>query len=544
MPYSKASIKHNNHRVGFVSVFLLILVSGCQTSTVRTLTPFTERPTQMLAAVSDNIDFAKKVNDSNILELGVQLKEGQLTSEQLVGFFIQQVALKNQYLNAVITMNPNALEIARLRDQQTQQGISMGILHGIPIMLKDNIETMSMPTTAGSLALMKNNTNRDATLVKRLKDAGAIILAKTNLSEWANFRSERSSSGWSGVGGQTRNPHDLHRSTCGSSSGSGAVVAANLTVAAVGTETDGSVTCPSSANGIVGLKPTVGLISRYGIVPISHSQDTAGPMTKSVVDTAILLSVMQGKDEKDSATTLAKFDFSQNYLPSGNTEILKGLRLGIVPSGPLGHEKVSSLFSTLQQTLGKLGVDWVEELEFEYYDGFGEDSYSVLLYEFKHDLNQYLKDLPNELNRLTLESLITFNQQNRGKEMPFFQQEIFEKSQSKGPLSEPAYMQALAKLRQATREQGIDKVMKENQLDAIISVTLAPAWSIDRINGDHYTGGFSTFPAISGYPHLTIPMGKVNHLPVGLSITAGAMSEAKLLQIGAAIEQIIKRQKD
>ena len=524
-----------------ISIFLF---SGCQTSTIRTITPFSQQPIQMLEPISANEALAAKINQSNITELTKAFKDGALTSEQLVGFFLQQIEQKDDYLNAIIAVNPNAIKIARERDKQTEQGISMGPLHGIPVMVKDNIETSSMATTAGSLALVNNFTNRDANLIKRLKEAGAIILAKTNLSEWANFRSERSSSGWSGVAGQTRNPHDLHRSTCGSSSGSGAVVAANLTVAAVGTETNGSVTCPSSANGIVGLKPTVGLISRNGIVPISHTQDTAGPMTKSVSDAALLLSVMQGKDPKDEATLQPHLDFSHQYNADGNAdgsaEILQGLRLGVVPSGPLAHEQVSQLFSKVQSLLTKSGAIWINDLSLESYDGFGADSYQVLLYEFKHDLNRYLSELPNELNKLTLKKLIAFNQKHRQKEMPYFAQEIFLKSQEKGALSDESYQQALAKIRKATREQGIDQLMDEHQLDVIISITVSPAWSIDRINGDHYTGGFSSFPAISGYPHLTIPMGKIHHLPVGLSIAGKAMSDAKLLAIGVAIEKQLK----
>lgn len=524
----------------YLLLFSIFLFSGCQTNTIRTITPFSQQPTQMLEPISANEALAEKINQSTIAELTKAFEDGALTSEQLVGFFLQQIQQKDDYLNAIMAVNPNAIEIAKERDQQTAQGLSMGPLHGIPVMVKDNIETLSMATTAGSLALANNFTNRDAQLIKRLKDAGAIILAKTNLSEWANFRSERSSSGWSAVGGQTRNPHDLHRSTCGSSSGSGAVVAANLTVAAVGTETDGSVTCPSSANGIVGLKPTVGLISRNGIVPISHTQDTAGPMTKSVSDAALLLSVMQGKDPEDEATLKPYLDFSQQYKTDGEAEILQGLRLGVVPSGPLAHEQVGQLFSTMQSLLTKSGAIWINDLSLKSYEGFGTDSYQVLLYEFKHDLNRYLADLPNELNQLTLKKLIAFNQKYREKEMPYFAQEIFLKSQQKGSLSDESYKQALAKIRSATREQGIDKLMDEHELDVIISITVSPAWSIDRINGDHYTGGFSSFSAISGYPHLTIPLGKIHHLPVGLSIAGKSMSDAKLLAIGAAIEKQLK----
>ena len=479
------------------------------------------------------------VQQSTIPQLIQAMKANQLTSTELTQFFIQQVETLNPQLNAVIAMNPNALAIAKQLDEELSKGKTRGPLHGIPLLIKDNIETKEMATTAGSLALKDNFTHRDAPIIAKLRNAGAIILGKTNLSEWANMRSERSSSGWSAIGGQTRNPHDLNRSTCGSSSGSGAAVAAFLSVAAIGTETNGSITCPSSANGIVGIKPTVGLLSRTGIVPISHTQDTAGPMTRSVIDAAILLSVMQGVDDKDAATKIAKERMNDDYMPETSKHSLKGKRLGVLYAAPLAHEHVELLFNKTKKVLEKEGAVLVEGLSTEPYANFYQDSYDVLLYEFKATLNDYLAQLPNEYNTLTLKKLIEFNQTHAAHEMPYFQQEIFEKSQKKAKLTDPSYIKALQNVHQATREEGLDKMLKEHDLDAIITVTLTPAWSIDRINGDHFTGSFSSFPAVSGYPHLTLPMGKVHHMPVGLSVTGGSLSEKELIAIAYRIEQLI-----
>lgn len=486
--------------------------------------------------------FSQTIQNNSIPQLIEKMKNGELSAHQLTQFFIEQINTRNSTLNAVISINPDALKSASQLDSQLKSGHLVGPLHGIPILVKDNIETKEMPTTAGSLALKDNYTQRDATLIKKLKHAGAIILGKTNLSEWANIRSERSSSGWSAIGGQTRNPYDLNRSTCGSSSGSGAAVAALLSVAAIGTETNGSITCPASATGIVGVKPTVGLVSRSGIIPISHTQDTAGPMTRSVIDAAIILSVIKGYDKADPATQLIDFNQQQNYVPSQLFTSLKGKRIGIISSGAFQHEAVKKLFDHTVILIKNAGAEIVENLDIEYYDGFYQDSYEVLLFEFKADLNQYLAQLPNQYNHLTLAKIIDFNYKNHATEMPYFEQEIFEKSQTKGSLTDKKYLAALKKIRQATRQNGLDKLLKEHKLDALISATLTPAWSIDRINGDHFTGSFSTAPAVAGYPHLTIPMGKVHHLPVGLSITASALSEKTLFNITYTIEALIESQ--
>jgi len=476
---------------------------------------------------------------STILELQSYMETGKLSAEELTQFYLHQIKSNNSKLNAVISINPKALSLAKSLDQERATGKVRGLLHGIPIVVKDNIETETMPTTAGSLALKDNHTHRDATLVKNLKNAGAIILAKTNLSEWANFRTERSSSGWSAMGGQTRNPLDLNRSACGSSSGSAAAVAGNLAVAAVGTETDGSITCPSSATGIVGIKPTLGLVSRYGIVPIAHSQDTAGPMAKSVTDAAILLAAMQGKDVRDPITLSAEFKHDASYSLAKKSASLKALRIGLLESRVKPHEGAEEVYRVAIKKLEQAGAILVPNLKLERHKEFSKDSYSLLLYEFKHDINQYLSKLPNQLNHLNLEKLIEFNRAHADQEMPYFKQEIFIKAQAKGPLTDSEYIKSLAKMKATTGKEGLDKLVKGNQLDIIISPTLGPAWSIDKINGDQYTGGYSSFSAISGYPYLTLPMGKIHHLPLGLSVIGLSKEDGKIIEIAQAIEVVL-----
>ncbi|MFT6733921.1 MAG: amidase [Polaribacter sp.] len=477
---------------------------------------------------------------SNILQLQQAMDDGKLTSVQLTQFYLQQIDKKNPQLNAIISILPNALANAQMLDKERSKGMYRGDMHGIPIVVKDNIETRKLATTAGSLALKDNITKRDATVIKKLKRAGAIILAKSNLSEWANFRTERSSSGWSAIGGQTRNPIDVNRSACGSSSGSAVAVAANLAVAAVGTETDGSITCPASATGTVGIKPTVGLVSRYRIIPIAETQDTAGPIAKSVIDAAILLEAMQGKDNADLATKARKFDFDETY-KADTSEFklgwsLNGLRIGLLESRVNPHEAVDSVYQKAIAQLEHAGAIIVPNLKTENYAEFRQDSYDVLLYEFKNGLNRYFKTLPNSLHGMTLEKLIQFNKDNKATEMPYFEQEIFEKAQAKGSLSDRAYKIALALIQKATREDGLDKLMTKKKLDILISPTLGPAWTIDKINGDHYSGGYSSYSAISGYPYLTLPMGKVKHLPIGLSVIGLALDDAKIIAIAKQME--------
>jgi Asp-tRNA(Asn)/Glu-tRNA(Gln) amidotransferase A subunit family amidase len=412
-------------------------------------------------------------------------------------------------------------------------------VHGIPVLLKDNIESREeIPTTAGSLALADNITRRDAFLVGRLREAGAVILGKANLSEWANFRSERSSSGWSGVGGQTRNPYDPTRSPCGSSSGSGVAVASSLTALAVGTETNGSVVCPSTVNGIVGIKPTVGLVSRTGIVPISHSQDTAGPMARTVTGAVILLEAMIGADPRDEATLIASDTAGWNLTEHLREDGLQGKRIGVVRSAAGYHSEVDLLLERAMEDLQAAGAVVVDDLGFQQTEGLGQAAYDVLLYEFKHDLNAYLATLPDEaLSALTLEDLIAFNEDNADREMPYFGQEIFRKSQDKGPLTEEGYGDALYLVKHASGPGGIDRLIAENDLDALMAPTGSPAWKIDLINGDHFLGASSSYPARSGYPNITVPMGDVHGMPVGVSFFGPALSEPVLIEIAYAYER-------
>lgn len=498
---------------------------------------------QMPLTSKESLDISLLTETKSIPEIHHAMKQGKISSEQLVKYYLDRIEQENPKLNAVISTNPQALKQAVLLDKEFQAGQIRGPLHGLPIIVKDNIETKEMPTTAGSLALADNHTYRDAPLIKNLKKAGAIILGKANLSEWANFRSTRSSSGWSAVGGQTKNPIDPTRSTCGSSSGSGAVVAANLAIAAVGTETDGSIVCPSSANGIVGIKPTVGLVSRSLVVPISQTQDTAGPMAKSVIDAAILLAAMQGKDDTDSATSNYAFKFENNYSNALSSLQTKGMKVGVLHSPAMNHELVKAAFSNFTEKLESAGAIINDKIKTEPYDGMFNDEFSLLMFEFKHDLNSYLKALPNEKNQLTLEKLIAFNMENKEKEMPYFQQEIFLMSQEKDSLKSEEYLKIKNNLKKATQKNGLDKIYQEHNLDVVISVTLGPSWKIDKVNGDHYTGGISSYSAISGYPHITIPLDKVHGLPVGLSLMGRATEEEKLIQLAYTFEQLIEVEK-
>jgi len=465
------------------------------------------------------------------------MRAGELSAAVLVERQIARIELLNPELNAVIAIDPIARARARALDERLARGEWAGPLHGIPVLLKDNIETRDQPTTAGSLALADNDTGRDAPLVARLREAGAVILGKANLSEWANFRSERSSSGWSAIGGQTRNPYDPTRSPCGSSSGSGAAVAAGMSVLAIGTETNGSVVCPSSANGVVGIKPSVGLVSRTHIVPISHSQDTAGPMARSVHDAVVVLAAMAGADQADPATT-ERPGWSPEDLPAHvDRDGLKGKRIGVLRSSAGFHSDVDELLEAAIDSMREGGAEIVDDVEWETPDGFYNQSYEVLLYEFKHDLNAYLAGLPDpDLASMTLADLIEFNRNHAEAEMPWFDQEIFEQAQAKGPLSDEAYTAALSAAQKAAREDGIDKLLAEHDLDALIAPTGSAAWTIDLINGDHFVGGSSSLAAVSGYPNITLPMGQVHGMPVGLSIFGARFSEPVLIEIASGFE--------
>jgi len=490
----------------------------------------------------DNLE--ELVIEKGIAELQALMEAGTLSAESITLAYLARIERLDGKLNAVLAVSPDAIAQAKVLDEERSKGKVRGPLHGIPVLLKDNIESREdLPTTAGSLALADNFTGRDAFFVAKLREAGMVILGKTNLSEWANFRSERSSSGWSGVGGQTVNPYDVTRSPCGSSAGSGVAAAAGFAAVAIGTETNGSVVCPSTVNGIVGIKPTVGLISRSGIVPISHSQDTAGPMARTVADAVVVFAAMVGIDENDPVTEIASAAASWKLIERLQMDGLKGKRVGVVRSSAGFHTEVDKLLEQAIADLKAGGATVVDGLEFDPPEGLSQAAYDVLLYEFKHDLNAYLDALPtkDQLPAKTLEELIAFNLKHQAKEMPFFDQEIFDLSQAKGPLSDEEYQQALEMMQRACREDGIDQLVDEHTLDVLIAPTGSPSWKIDLINGDHYIGGSSSYPARAGYPNITVPMGAVHGMPVGLSFFGPALSEPTLIEIGFAYEQATQR---
>lgn len=483
------------------------------------------------------------LNEITVDKLQQKMKNGDLTSVQICEKYLARIKQVDPILKSVIELNPDALDIAQKLDNERNDGNVRGPLHGIPIMFKDNIDTGDkMQTTAGSLALEGNIASEDAFIIKKLRDAGAVILGKTNLSEWANFRSDNSSSGWSGRGGQVRNPYCLDRSPCGSSSGTGAAVASNLCSIGIGTETNGSIVCPSGVNGIVGIKPTLGMWSRKGIIPIAHSQDTAGPMARTVKDAAILLGALAEFDPNDAKTHIEKGKIYSDYTQFLKTDSLAGMRIGIASEMIGFNSKVDVLFKEAVKSLKSLGAEIIEETTFEHRRKWGSPSYQVLLYEFKADLNKYLAEHPKAPVR-TMEEIIEFNKKNADREMPWFDQEIFEKAQSKGDLSTEEYLTALKDSKKYAGNEGIDSVMEKHNLDAVIAQTNGPAWTIDWINGDHFSGGSSSPAAISGYPNVTVPMGFVKGLPVGISFFGKAWSEPKLLQIAYAFEQATKHRK-
>ncbi|ESQ88921.1 amidase [Asticcacaulis sp. AC460] len=468
--------------------------------------------------------------------LQAALQRGDFTAVQLTQAALDAIKARDGELHSVIVVNPDALAQAQAIDDARKAGKTLGPLMGIPVLVKDNVETSdNMATTAGSLALKDNITRRDAPVVARLRAGGAIILGKTNLSEWANIRSTRSMSGWSAVGGLVANPHDKARTACGSSSGSGAAVAANFAPLAVGTETDGSVTCPSSMNGLVGLKPTVGLVSRTHVVPISHTQDTPGPMGRSVSDVAAMLSVMAGNDPLDGATTDAD-TYKADYTVGLSRDGLKGVRIGVLRDQVGNDPKTTAVFEAALKTLTDAGAVLVEIKESQV-PGLGDAEWTVLQYELKADLNTYLATTPATVKTRTLADVIAFNTAHAKEEMPLFGQEFFEQAQGKGGLGTPEYVLASVKAKTSSALK-LDGLMKANAVTVLIAPTYGPAWLSDPVWGDQYSGPSATqLPATSGYPHLTVPMGDVQGLPVGLSFIGPRWSETALLKAGYAFEQ-------
>ena len=474
----------------------------------------------------------------SLTSLADAIAAGQMSSEQAVKAYMLAINWLDDgepQLNAVLAQNPHALAEARALDAERDAGKLRGPLHGVPILLKDNIESRELPTTAGSLALKDNFTGRDAPLVARLRAAGAIILGKTNLSEWANIRSGQSTSGWSAVGGLTKNPHSLPHNTCGSSAGSGAAMATMLAAGTVGTETDGSITCPASINGVVGFKPTVGLVSRRYIVPISHTQDTAGPMTATVRDAAIMLGVMAGSDPEDAATAEAdarKVDYAAALSKDG----LKGMRVGLVEMQGVDAGLIAAARTRLESAgaiIVPLPINPADYAE------LGEAEYKILLTELKAGLASYLQSLPpGKVPHRTLADIIAFNTANADTELQHFGQEIFELAEKQGGLDDPAYLEAVAKARRLSRAEGLDKIFADNKLDLIVGQTNSPAWLSTLGKGDAFAApSLSQLPATAGYPYLTVPMGAVNGLPVGLSFIGLQWQDAKILGAGYAFEQ-------
>ena len=501
------------------------------------------RPAQEPQAASVKDGFrvpAFEFREATVADLQARMASGELTSRRLTQAYLNRIeAIDRQgpTLAAVIETNPEALDIAAALDARREAEGSLGPLHGIPVLIKDNIDTADrMTTTAGSLALEGSIPAQDSHVAKRLREAGAVILGKANLSEWANFRSSRSVSGWSGRGGRCRNPYALDRNPCGSSSGSGVAVSANLCALAVGTETDGSVVCPANANGVVGIKPTVGLVSRAGIIPISHTQDTAGPMARTVGDAAALLTAMAGIDPTDDATAAAKGHLA-DYTTALDPAALKGARIGVARKMAGFHPPVDALFDEALAEMGRQGAEIVDPVEIPELKEMYDAEHQVLLYEFKADLNAYLASLGPDAPVKTLEEAIAFNEANRDREMPYFGQEIFHEAQEKGPLTTPEYLEALATCRRMSRKEGLDALLDGDRLDALVAPTGSAAWTTDMINGDHFLGGSSSLAAISGYPAITVPMGFVFGLPVGVSLMGRAWSEARLIGLAHAFEQ-------
>ncbi|MFT3667586.1 MAG: amidase [Pseudoxanthomonas sp.] len=508
---------------------LMLALAACQPAPPEAATP--PSPTDFIYAELD------------VADLQARMQAGELDSRRLTQAYLDRIAAVDKagpQLNAVIELNPDALKEAALRDVERRANAVRGPLHGIPVLLKDNIDAVPMATSAGSLALKDFRPGQDAFLVRRLREAGAVILGKANLSEWANFRSMHSTSGWSGRGGQTRNPYALDRNPCGSSSGSAVAVSANLAVISVGTETDGSILCPAAVNGVVGLKPTVGLVSRQGILPISHSQDTAGPIARSVSDAALLLGVLAGRDPTDAATMNATWNTTLDYGARLKPGALQGARIGVLRSKADIHPDAAAALEEALRVLREAGAT-VVDAEIPTDGQWNADELTLMLYEFKHGLERYLSERKAPLTTLT--QLIGYNQQYRVSEMPYFGQDLFERANEKGGLGEAEYITARSRARRLAGPEGIDAALKAQQLDVLIAPTTGPAWLTDHKAGDHFPGAGYGAAAVAGYPSLTVPMGHSDGLPLGLTFMGPAWSEARLIALGYDYEQRTRARK-
>ncbi len=505
------------------------------------------KPRKPKAPESRKAAQAFELEEVSIAELQEGMRTGRWTAVSITEAYLHRIEAmdgRGPALRSILETNPDAPAIARDLDLERRDKGVRGPLHGIPVLLKDNLDTADrMTTTAGSLALEGSVPQQDSTVAARLRAAGAILLAKTNLSEWANIRSTRSSSGWSGRGGQCRNPYVLDRNPCGSSSGSAAATSANFTAVAIGTETDGSIVCPSNNCGLVGLKPTVGLVSRAGIIPISSTQDTAGPMTRNVTDAAVLLGIIAGHDPRDPATAACVEHLQADYTKGLDAGALQGAKLGVARQYFGFHSEVDRVMEAALEALRKLGAVLVDPVKLPADSEYGENELTVLLYEFKAGLAEYLAALGPSARVRNLDDVIRFNQENAAREMPYFGQELFLRAQALGPLTDFAYRKAHKQNLRLLRETGIDELMRRHNLDAIVGPTGGPAWTTDLVNGDHFGGGCSSPPAVAGYPHITVPAGDVHGLPVGLSFFGRAWSEAKLLGLAFAFEQGTKHRR-
>jgi amidase len=485
-----------------------------------------------------------ELDEITIADLQDGMQTGKFTARSLAEKYtarIEEIDKHGPGINSVLELNPDALAIADSLDRERKVKGPRGPLHGVPVLIKDNIDTADkMMTTAGSLALVGSKPPKDSWVAERLRAAGAVILGKTNLSEWANIRSSHSSSGWSGRGGLTRNPYALDRNPCGSSSGSGAGVSANLCAAAIGTETDGSIVCPSSSNGLAGIKPTVGLVSRSGIIPISHSQDGAGPMCRTVRDAATLLGVLTGVDPEDAATVESSGKSYTDYTKFCDPNGLRGARIGVARKYFGFSDAVDTLMEESLDAMKKQGATLVDPADIETLGKFDESELLVFMYELKADLNTYLARLGPSAPVRSLKEIIDFNDRNRQKEMPYFGQDLFLKAEGKGPLAERAYLDALQKNHQLARTEGIDALMDKHHLDAVVAPTGGPAWITDLVNGDHVAGGSSNAAAVAGYPNINVTAGFIFGLPVGISFFGRAWSEPTLITLAYAFEQTTK----
>lgn len=531
--YKVSKVKRNNHflykfKIVFMIPLIFLVAGQTPSGTAQN-------------SVSDSFRF----EEQDITQIRLGYSNGTFTVKELVQAYldrINEIDKNGPGLNSIIQINPDAIQIAEELDAEMKQGKVRGPLHGIPVVLKDNIDTHDkMATTGGSKALMNSYPLKDSYIAKQLRDAGAVIIGKANLSEWANFRGQLSTSGWSGAGGQTKNPYVLDRNPCGSSSGSAVAVAANLTMLAIGTETDGSIVCPSHSNCIVGIKPTVGLISRSGVIPISFTQDTPGPMARTVKDAAICLGAMTGVDPADEKTLMSKGKTYTDYTKFLNDDGLKGKRIGLykVPNGI--NYKVDTLMYQAVELMKSRGA---EIIEIDKISDESPDSYSfqILLYEYKDGLNKYFRSLGPEAPVKSIEELIAFNKSDP-LELKYFNQKYLEMAQEKGDLNSKEYLEALDKMMKGSRDEGIDKVMNEHNLDAIVAPTGSPAWKTDLMNGDSFQFGTSSPAAMAGYPNINVPMGFINELPVGISFFGRAWSELVLLEIAYAYETATKHRR-